>query len=99
MQGFAVKMINRAVDLSGSYAHTRRPPERVDAQAAAALVVELVNQELEMFIHFCYRTTTHGRFLHLQADGQIRNGVWAPWGGSGKSALTRRANVIRFVTG
>ncbi len=52
--------------------------------------MELVNQELEMFIHFCYRTTAHGRFLHLQADGQIRNGVWAPWGGSGKSALTRR---------
>jgi hypothetical protein len=90
MQVFAAKMVNRAAALSGSYGNTRRPPERVDAEAAAALTVELVNQELDLFARFCYRTTHQGHFLHIKATGQIRNGVWAPWGASGKSSLTRQ---------
>jgi hypothetical protein len=85
----AAKLINRAADLTGSYGHARRSPEQMDAEALAKLTVELINQELDLFARFCYRANDHGRFVHLLATGQLKNGIWTPWGSSGKSALTR----------
>lgn len=83
------EFVDRAAAITGSYGRTRNKPERVDAASNALLAAELVNQELDAFIRFVYRRNDKGRLLHIMPDGQIPSGVWAPWGGSGKSQLTR----------
>jgi hypothetical protein len=90
MNATTVDLVNRAANLTGAYGATRTRPERVTALMIAQLTVELVNQELELFIHHCYATTQQGRFLHVLADGQLCRGNWCPWGSSAKSHLTRR---------
>jgi hypothetical protein len=85
----AVRILNRAADMAGSYGNARTAPERVEAEALAKLVVEHARQELDLFIRYCYQVDERGRWIHILNDGQIRNGVWTPWGGSGKSTLTR----------
>jgi len=85
----AVRILNRAADMAGSYGNARIAPERVEAEALAKLIVEHAMQELDSFIRYCYQVDEHGRWLRILPDGQIRNGVWTPWGGSGKSSLTR----------
>jgi hypothetical protein len=99
MNTLATQLVNRAAALSGAYGTARTTPERIDAQALAQLVVELVNQELELFAHHCYKTNAQGRFLHILADGQLCSGNWCPWGSSGKSQLTRtqRDTVRRWL--
>jgi hypothetical protein len=90
MHPTAINLVNRAATLTGAYGAARTRPERVDALALASLTVELVNQELELFLYHCYQTNEQGRFVHILADGQLCRGNWCPWGSSGKSQLTRR---------
>jgi hypothetical protein len=90
MNAIAINLVNRAATLTGAYGTTRTRPERVDALALASLTVELINQELELFLYHCYQTNEQGRFVHILADGQLCRGNWCPWGSSGKSQLTRR---------
>jgi len=89
MNSNAVRIVNRAADIVGSYGATRTAPEQVEALALANLVATHARQELELFIRYCYQQDTRGRWIHILADGQIPSGVFTPWGSSGKSSLTR----------
>lgn len=84
-----MKIVARAGEIAGSYGRTRQKPERIDAATRALLIVEHVHQELETFTRFVYQRSGNGRLLHVLPDGQLAPGVWAPWGSSGKSTLTR----------
>ena len=91
-----LRIVARAGELTGSYGRTRHKPERIDAATRAMLTVEHVHQELETFTKFVYRRSGKGRLLHVLPDGQLAPGVWAPWGSSGKSTLTRpQRNLLR----
>lgn len=92
-----LRIAGRAAEITGTYSNSRiAQPERVDELTRAALVVEHVNQEMVTFVHFVYRRAGNGRLLHILSDGQLRPGVWCPWGSSGKSTLTRPArNLVR----
>lgn len=83
------QFVDRAAAITGSYGRTRNKPERIDAASYALLAVEVCRQELDAFIRFVYVRNGKGRLLHIMPDGQIPAGVWAPWGGSGKSVLSR----------
>ena len=79
----------RATEITGAYGNYGTKPERVSKETVAMGHCELVNHELELFIHFVYKRADSGRLLNVQASGQIPSGVWTPWGSSGKSQLTR----------
>jgi len=83
------KFVVRAAELTGAYGNYKTAPELVDAETIAAARCTLANQELELFTHFCYQQDERGRFINLAGNAQIPSGVWAPWGSSGKSKLTR----------
>jgi hypothetical protein len=89
MTTVAVQLVNRAADLAGAYGTARVLPERIDAYSLATLVVELVNQQLDLFARHCYKTTEQGELLHILPDGQLSPRNWCPWGSSAKSKLTR----------
>jgi hypothetical protein len=83
------QFVTRAAELTGAYGNFRTVPERVDAETIAAARCQLANQDIELFIHFCYRQSDSGYFINLAGNSQIPTGVWTPWGSSGKSKLTR----------
>jgi hypothetical protein len=88
------KFVTRAAELSGAYGNFRATPERVDAETIAAARCQLANQDIELFVHFCYRQSDNGYFINLAGSSQIPTGVWTPWGSSGKSKLTRSERDI-----
>lgn len=97
MNSSAVRIVNRAADMVGSYGTARTAPEQVDAVALANLIVTQARQELDLFIRHCYRQDARGRYLHILADGQIAPRNWTPWGSSGKSSLTRtQRDILRL---
>lgn len=90
------KFLIRAAELTGAYGNFRTAPELIHAETIAAARCKLVNSEMELFIHFCYQLDSKGRHLHLAGGSQLAPGIWTPWGGSGKSALTRlERDVVR----
>jgi hypothetical protein len=89
-----LRIVDRAAEITGSYGRTRTRPERIDAMTRAMLIVEHIHQELTTFTKFVYRRSGNGRLLHVLPDGQLGRGVWAPWGASGKSTLTRTQRDI-----
>jgi len=93
------KFVVRAAELTGAYGNFKTAPERVDLETIALARCTLVNQELELFIKFCYKLADNGRFSHLRSNSQIPKGIWAPWGSSGKSGLTRteRDTLRRYL--
>jgi hypothetical protein len=94
MNPIAINTVNRAANMAGSYGHTRVAPDRVDALALAKLTAEHVREEVALFIRYVYQKDAAGRWLYIGADGMIPAGVWCPWGGSGKSSLTRSQRDI-----
>lgn len=93
------RILARAMETTGSYGNYGVKPEMVDAETIALGSCKLINQEIELFIRFVFRRFDNGRWLHIQANGQIPKGVWTPWGSSGKSRLTRaeRDTVRRYL--
>jgi hypothetical protein len=90
------ELVGRAAQLTGAYGNFRTAPERVDAETIAAARCQLANQDIELFIHFCYRQSDTGYFINLAGNSQIPTGVWTPWGSSGKSKLTRgERDIVR----
>jgi hypothetical protein len=90
------KFLSRAAELTGAYGNYRTAPDLVYAETIAAARCKLVYSEMELFTNFCYQMDSKGRYLHLAGGSQISPGVWTPWGGSGKSALTRlERDVVR----
>lgn len=82
------KIAVRAAALTGAYGVTGHKPELVDAMAIALTRTELINQEIELFTHFCYQKEGD-RFINLSGNCKLGRKVWAPWGSSGKGKLTR----------
>ena len=93
------KFMARAIDLTGAYGNYRTAPELVDAETIALARCTMINHELDLFIRFCYRQSEQGRFINLRSNSQIPKGIWAPWGSSGKSSLTRteRDTLRRYL--
>ena len=89
MNSSAVRIVNRAANVAGSYGTARVAPDRVDSLALAKLVVEHARQEITLFIHFVYERDARGRLTHVLPDGQIAPKHWTPWGASGKASLPR----------
>jgi hypothetical protein len=90
------KIVARAAELTGAYGNFRTAPERVDAETIALARCTMINQELDLFVRFCYRQSEQGRYVNLRSNSQLPKGVWAPWGSSGKSGLTRtERDVLR----
>ncbi len=83
------KFVDRAATLIGAYGNFRTAPELVDAETIALARCTMINHELQLFIHFCYSQSEQGRYVNLRSNSQVPKGVWAPWGSSGKSGLTR----------
>jgi hypothetical protein len=93
------KFVVRAAELTGAYGNFKTAPELVDAETIALARCTMVNHELQLFIHFCYKRSEQGRLINLRSNSQIPKGVWAPWGSSGKSGLTRteRDTLRRYL--
>lgn len=92
-------ILNRARELTGAYGNFGTRPELVDAETIALARCTMVNQELDLFVRFIYRKSEAGRFINLRSNCQIPKGIWAPWGSSGKSNLTRteRDTLRRYL--
>ncbi len=73
----AVRILNRAADMAGSYGNVKTTPERVDAINDARGRCELIRQSLDLFIRYCYQP------YNLRTE-MIPRGVWTPWGSAGK---------------
>ena len=64
------KFVVRAAELVGAYGVARTTPDNVDAETIAMARCEMVNQELVLFVQFCYRKGDNGRLVHLRSNSQ-----------------------------
>ena len=87
----------RSKRVATNYGRAMKPkPMLPDNKALAIERCETIDQAMREFINYCFQRTESGLLYNLLPDGQIQAGIWTPWGGSGKSELSRlQRDVLR----